>query len=64
MAFNCVKCGGPHPTTECKKDKVDQPRCYNCHESHPANYRGCVAFTTTMQALQNCSRPTTTPTQQ
>ncbi|KAG8232227.1 hypothetical protein J437_LFUL011973 [Ladona fulva] len=37
---------------------------YNCHENHPANYRGCVAFTTTKQAHQNRSRPTITPTPQ
>ncbi|KAG8230374.1 hypothetical protein J437_LFUL011500, partial [Ladona fulva] len=64
MAYNCIKFGGPHSTTECKKQKEDQPRCYNCHQNHPASYRGCVAFTTAKQALQSQARPTTSPTHQ
>lgn len=38
----CVKCGGTHLTIECKLDKKAPPKCCNCQEAHPANYRGCV----------------------
>lgn len=38
----CVKCAGSHLTIECKVDKKAPPKCSNCHEAHPANYRGCV----------------------
>lgn len=37
----CVKCAGPHITSECKMNKTDAPRCVNCKGNHPANYRGC-----------------------
>lgn len=40
-AFKCVKCGNPHETAHCKKEKSAPPRCCNCGEAHPANYRGC-----------------------
>ncbi|KAG8225327.1 hypothetical protein J437_LFUL005341, partial [Ladona fulva] len=29
LNFNCVKCGGPHPTQECNKTKEDNPFCFN-----------------------------------
>lgn len=38
----CVKCAGSHLTIECKIDKKATPKCSNCHEAHPANYRGCI----------------------
>jgi hypothetical protein len=38
----CVKCAGNHPTASCKKLLDQPPKCSNCGESHPANYRGCV----------------------
>lgn len=38
----CVKCAGSHLTINCKLDKQAAPKCSNCHEAHPANYRGCV----------------------
>lgn len=38
----CVKCAGKHKTMECTKPSSQKPKCYNCGESHPASYRGCV----------------------
>lgn len=38
----CVKCAGSHLTINCIMDKKAPPKCSNCHEAHPANYRGCM----------------------
>lgn len=38
----CVKCGGDHPTTSCKKPKNAPPKCCFCKGPHPSNYRGCM----------------------
>jgi hypothetical protein len=38
----CVKCAGSHLTFECKLDNKVPPKCSNCNEAHPANYRGCM----------------------
>ena len=39
----CVKCATQHLTSECpRKAKDDNVICVNCHEKHPANYRGCM----------------------
>lgn len=38
----CVKCAGSHLTIECTLDKKAPPKCSNCHEAHPASYRGCM----------------------
>ena len=38
----CVKCAGNHLSFECKMEKKQPPKCSNCHESHTANYRGCM----------------------
>lgn len=38
----CVKCAGSHLTIDCRIDAKAPPKCSNCHEAHPANYRGCV----------------------
>lgn len=38
----CVSCSGNHLTIECKVDRKAPPKCANCHEAHPANYRGCL----------------------
>lgn len=37
----CVKCAGKHKTIECQKPVQQQPKCCNCGEAHPANYRRC-----------------------
>ena len=39
----CVKCAAQHLTSECPRTtKDDNVKCANCHEKHPANYRGCI----------------------
>jgi PAX-interacting protein 1 len=48
----CVKCAGKHTTESCSKPKEVPPKCYNCGENHPANYRGC-AVAKELQALRN-----------
>jgi hypothetical protein len=42
--FRCVKCGGPHNTTTCTKDKNSPAICALCQGSHPANYKGCQVY--------------------
>ena len=39
----CVKCAGKHNTRDCKKQINEAPKCANCEEAHPANFRGCKA---------------------
>ena len=41
----CVKCGNNHIHTSCTKTKTEPPKCANCGEDHPANYRGCKIHT-------------------
>jgi hypothetical protein len=48
----CVKFAGKHTTVICTKPKDTPPKCYNCGENHPANYRGCVVAKE-LQALRN-----------
>lgn len=42
--FRCVKCGADHPTTTCTKARDTEATCANCHEKHPASYRGCTKY--------------------
>lgn len=37
----CVKCAGKHLTKDCRKNAQVAPKCANCNQNHPANYRGC-----------------------
>lgn len=39
--YVCVKCGGSHNTTTCKKSKETPAICALCNGGHPANYKGC-----------------------
>jgi hypothetical protein len=48
----CVKCIGKHHMKECKKPNQSHPKCVNCGEAHPANYRGCVVAKE-LQKIQN-----------
>lgn len=41
-AVKCVKCAGNHLTATCTKPTNAPPKCSNCGEPHPANYRGCL----------------------
>jgi hypothetical protein len=42
--FLCVKCGGPHNSTTCKKSNNTPATCGLCGGSHPANYKGCEYY--------------------
>lgn len=42
--FVCVKCGGSHNTTNCKKSKDTPAKCALCGGNHPANYKGCEHY--------------------
>jgi hypothetical protein len=42
--YLCVKCGGQHNTTTCKKSKDTPVKCGLCGGSHPANYKGCEYY--------------------
>lgn len=54
----CVKCAGKHLTADCKKPNTTAPKCSNCHEAHPANYRGClVARELQKRRKQSKSKP-------
>lgn len=48
----CVKCAGKHSTKNCTKTKEQKPKCVNCGENHPANYRGCYVAKE-LQKLKN-----------
>ncbi|PNF33116.1 hypothetical protein B7P43_G15514 [Cryptotermes secundus] len=42
--FACVKCGGSHNTTECKKSRNTTAKCALCGGDHLANYKGCEHY--------------------
>ncbi|GFT87533.1 RNA-directed DNA polymerase from mobile element jockey [Trichonephila clavipes] len=37
----CVKCGKPHMTRDCKKTTTEEPTCCHCQEKHLVNFLGC-----------------------
>ena len=48
----CVKCVGTHLTKDCTRtSRYDDVTCVNCHEHHPANYRGCVVHKQLQQKI-------------
>lgn len=53
--YRCVKCVGKHCTAECTKQKDTPPKCVNCGEAHPANYRGCIVIKE-LQKIRNKTR--------
>lgn len=43
--YRCVKCAGPHKTSECTKvDRNTPALCALCLGPHPANYKGCEVY--------------------
>ncbi|CAH0384756.1 unnamed protein product [Bemisia tabaci] len=40
----CLKCAGPHDTSECTKSIEVPPTCALCGEHHTANWRGCKVY--------------------
>lgn len=65
-APRCVKCAGKHSTESCTKHDKQQPKCCNCGENHPANYRGCVVAkelqTIRNKTIQQTTKPKNTRT--
>jgi hypothetical protein len=66
----CVKCAAQHLTSECpRKNKDDNVLCVNCHEKHPANYRGCIIHKQLQQKMyptlrdRNIPQPANPPAQ-
>lgn len=53
----CVKCAGMHDSRNCPKPANDPPKCSNCAESHPANYRGCVIAKELQKRRELLNRP-------
>lgn len=52
----CVRCAGDHPTSTCDKPKNIPPKCSNCSEAHPANYRGCLIAKELQKRRNNTSQ--------
>lgn len=44
----CVKCAGPHFTSNCQVKKTEETKaqCCNCNGEHPANYSKCPTLET------------------
>ena len=42
--YACVKCGGPHNSTDCTKQMDTPAKCVLCGGNHPANYKGCEHY--------------------
>lgn len=72
LAPKCVKCGDAHLTASCAlprkefldKDKTaeqqkEKVKCANCDGNHTANYRGCTARKTYLEALEKRKTPAT-----
>lgn len=59
----CVKCAGDHHTKDCIKEKKAVPKCANCSERHPANYRGCIVAKELQQVKDNKQKKMQKPVQ-
>jgi hypothetical protein len=42
--YACVKCSGPHKTSDCTKTRDTPATCVHCGGDHPANYKGCEHY--------------------
>ena len=53
--FRCLRCGKDgHAHNNCtERAKTDKPTCANCKQEHPANYRGCSYYKTTLEKVLN-----------
>jgi transcription elongation factor Elf1 len=52
QTFMCVKCGGEHNTTVCRKKPNTPAKCGLCGGAHPANYKGCDIYSN-LQKIRN-----------
>lgn len=48
----CVKCGQAHASAECTKPRSTPAVCALCHQSHPANYKGCEVYQNLKQRIK------------
>jgi hypothetical protein len=55
--YACVKCGGPHNSTDCMKRRDTPAKCALCGGNHPANYKGCKSY----HSILRGSNPHRTP---
>jgi hypothetical protein len=56
-APKCVKCAGPHLTSECDKPQTTQRKCCHCGKNHPASYRGCEVIKALQKLRGNMNKP-------
>jgi hypothetical protein len=56
-APKCVKCAGPHLTSERDKPQFPQPKCCNCGKNHPASYRGREVIKALQKLRDNKNKP-------
>ena len=57
----CVKCAGPHKTSECQKERSVDASCANCGGKHTANYRGCPEYKKKTKLIQKINQKIQNP---
>lgn len=59
--YKCVKCGGDHKSTDCKKLKDTPATCALCGGKHTANWKGCTVYRNlqSVKSKQSNAIPTT-----
>lgn len=61
----CVKCAGPHLTSECtKKTRDEKAKCVHCQGDHPANYKGCSIYQELLRQRRTSRQRLNLPDQQ
>jgi hypothetical protein len=53
----CVKCAGPHLTSEHDKPQMAQRKCCHCGNNHAATYRGCEVVKALQKLIDNKNKP-------
>lgn len=59
----CVRCDGSHHYTKCPVPRTAAPKCVNCGDAHPANFKGCSYFIKMASQSPSSASPRTTPQQ-
>jgi hypothetical protein len=59
--YQCVKCAGPHKSSDCKKDRATPATCGLCSCDHPANYKGCQIYKDLLARRNKNSSPRVRP---
>ena len=60
--YACVKCGGPHNSSDCVKQKDTPAKCALCGGNHPANYKGCEHYHNIIRGNNPHRNPSVNPT--